>query len=150
MKDNLKHALIVVTVLVVCFAISLLLYEALILDGHHHHDGMIMVTATVTPIDNAEYADGIIYQVNASEVGKIKLDAKVIDTDGKPMKNAIVEVTGPGFSMKTNTTNSKGIAGFELSFELTSSAGDFITIKASRSTSELGGVATYQLPVHPK
>jgi hypothetical protein len=105
------------------------------------------ILVDVTPIDNVEWTDGVIYQLNHSEPGKVKLEVEVVDMDGNPVENVKVDVTGPGFTIKTNTTNAKGFTVFELMFTLPTVGNEFITIKASGGTSGLGGSCITEIPV---
>jgi len=106
----------------------------------------------VTPISNVDYTkeENIIFQVSASQSGKVRLNITVYDSDNKGAVSASIEVTGPGFAKKVNTTDKFGKTQFVITFNLPSSGGEFITIKASGGDSGLGGSKTSQIPVQPK
>lgn len=108
------------------------------------------VDVKVSALENAEYSDGIIYQVSGGAAAKVRLNITVYDKESAGVPKASVEITGPGFSKMTNTTDKFGKTVMVVRFDLPSSAGDFITVKASGGDSGLGGEVTTKVAVMPK
>jgi len=107
------------------------------------------VTTDVQTISNAEYDGSVIWQLGEG-TAKVRVNVTVLDTKNNGVVDASVEITGPGFSKKTNTTNNYGVTQFTVSFTLPSRAGDYLTIKASGGKSGLGGEVKTQVPINFK
>ena len=107
------------------------------------------VTTDVQAISNAEYDGSVIWQLGEG-TAKVRVNVTVLDTKNNGVVDASVEITGPGFSKKTNTTDRFGKTQFTITFNLPSATGDFITIRASGGQSGIGGSITLKIPVRIK
>lgn len=105
---------------------------------------------TVEAQDNCEWDGSVLYQLSGDRGGKATINITVLDSDNNGVRNAALTITGPGFSSRTDTTDKFGKASITVTFDLPTTAGDFITIKADSGDSGLGGGATIKIPVNVK